>query len=854
MGGVIKQLFGALIYPSDSRKNGKNDNDQQLFRLPEIAELPVVTKLSHCHIVVIARNKDNAANLQEITGGLKKQCKVLEIYYERKLSLRKKALKSDIIILASLELKPWLARLIIEAKYRYIPVIFLQTSRCLPALVQIAGKPSTNDILPRKTQSACDYTLQTLDYCQYTLHTNDRSHTDSQLETSAIGNSADVSELFRQLLTDYKDRFIPTVSLICRLGKHDCVEEVVASYLKQSYHGTMQALLLVEHGDIQLLTNVTAPENSQIEIRCIEEPVAFSGGLAELVKLTNARGNIVFLVNGGVINPSFVYNHVLAHSFNDCEVVIGPTIIAADALSLRQLSNDSHECSLDNALQDPINKSSFLNCTTSNFSIKAWLINADISLSTQSPRSVAKTDTDLDSIDLDGIEMGYALYQQGLRYKYIQHALTIKLKIPVEPDEVVHESAGAIAALNSFHARYPEFALVARYWLTNLNNHILTSGNLHENIVANDCDLPANSPKHCLRLSPTPSNKKRLKILTYRWHVPHQYELYKMPHDFTLINDLGTRLCRRWELSHRPLPDNACFKSINDININDYDMALLHFDENVLAPENTNGFIGSDWGRHFTWFMDNVNLPKVAICHGTPQFFGQYDIDYAKPDLMTFIEKERIRLVKYLGDVLVINNSYQAQKEWQFHQSKVIWHGFDPAEFPQATYSKGILTHFGKAQLSRPHYRGYALFNEAFKNVEKYYWPYMANVQEPSLLYSGQHYARARFRNYVDNIREYSIFFNSTIKSPMPRLRGEAMMCGLVSVNADNHDVDIFIKNGINGFYSKDAAELRSYLLYLTKNQQACRKIGLAGRQLALDIFNYDRFLSDWDKTIAQIM
>ena len=52
----------------------------------------------------------------------------------------------------------------------------------------------------------------------------------------------------------------------------------------------------------------------------------------------------------------------------------------------------------------------------------------------------------------------------------------------------------------------------------------------------------------------------------------------------------------------------------------------------------------------------------------------------------------------------------------------------------------------------------------------------------PSLIpcYVGNAYALAKFRRYVDELRRYSVYFNPTLRSPMPRARGEPMMCGVV--------------------------------------------------------------------------
>ena len=92
----------------------------------------------------------------------------------------------------------------------------------------------------------------------------------------------------------------------------------------------------------------------------------------------------------------------------------------------------------------------------------------------------------------------------------------------------------------------------------------------------------------------------------------------------------GSGMCDEWDYGQRPLPDNARFRALDDIDSRDYDLAILHFDENVLAPENTNGVIGTEWGAAFRLFREQIDLPKVAICHGTPQFYGQYNFEYCR--------------------------------------------------------------------------------------------------------------------------------------------------------------------------------------------------------------------------------
>ena len=76
-------------------------------------------------------------------------------------------------------------------------------------------------------------------------------------------------------------------------------------------------------------------------------------------------------------------------------------------------------------------------------------------------------------------------------------------------------------------------------------------------------------------------------------------------------------------------------------------------------------------------------------------------------------------------------------------------------------------------------------------------------------------------------------------------------MCGVVTVSATNHDVDMFIRNGVNGFHAQEAGELREQLLFLMRNRQAAAKIGAEGRRTASEVFHIDRYLADWRSLLS---
>jgi glycosyltransferase involved in cell wall biosynthesis len=338
-----------------------------------------------------------------------------------------------------------------------------------------------------------------------------------------------------------------------------------------------------------------------------------------------------------------------------------------------------------------------------------------------------------------------------------------------------------------------------------------------------------------------PPGSRPLRVLTYRWHVPHQYELFKLGAEFTLVTDLGEDCCRWWDLGQRPLPANTRFVRWHEIDASDFDLAILHFDENVLLPSIDAPSVGPEWGATFRFLREHLAIPCVAVCHGTPL-----------PDAPT----ARQLLVEFLDDIPVVVNSHQAKHEWGFKHSRVIWQGFDASEFPCRPKPKrdaaSIVTLPSEAFSERPGYRGADLLALVAASV-----PEPLNrlkVAEPNLLLSGNEYADAKFVHYIKALHAFDIYFNPTLRSPMPRSRGEAMLCGLATVNALSHDVDRFIENGVTGFFSESAAELSEQIRFLLANPARAWRIGVAGREAAIRLFHIDRYLDDWRQLIREAL
>ncbi len=666
----------------------------------------------------------------------------------------------------------------------------------------------------------------------------------------------------------YTLRCLPKVSIVSILyGKEHEVPLFLESILRQNYPGEIEVILV----------NDKTRDASVAAARAHMEkatPREVSSTLPNFVILENeknigncgsrnrgiahARGDVLIVVDADcLLNSSFVEEHVRAHALGDADVVIGPfnletgTHFPMDALIA--FENSPERVISEMALQDSQNRESFLNCITRNISIQRAFLQR-VGMEGPFDEQFSYSEDPASGYGWEDVEFGFRLHQAGARIKFIEEAFTVHISHPAVSTEGAKPSR-SLLNLWRLVEKHPSVAMVARRWcLDTFCKLCAWSDSLGLPPTRERRNLEtALAPARSLALTFSP--KRRLKVLTFRWHCPHQYELYKLPHDFTLVKHIGPPFTNEWGFEQRPFPKNARFCAAHEVDPRNYDVAIVHFDENALAPERTNGVLEPSWGKAFEWFLRNVPIPTVAVCHGTPQFYGQYDINYHKPDLGEVIEEERQRLVKALGNVLVITNSHQAQREWRFENSRVIWQGFEPSEFAPASFEKGILS-YGSSMRERPHYRGYFLYEKVVGDIPERFRPEKLSVPEPDLAYVplSNAYAQRRFQNYVNSMRQYSVFFNPTIRSPMPRWRGEAMMCGLATVSARNHDVDMFIKNSENGFASNDPKELRDYLIFLAGDPAEARRVGLMGRETALDLFNHDRYLKAWDEVLESVL
>jgi glycosyltransferase involved in cell wall biosynthesis len=318
------------------------------------------------------------------------------------------------------------------------------------------------------------------------------------------------------------------------------------------------------------------------------------------------------------------------------------------------------------------------------------------------------------------------------------------------------------------------------------------------------------------------------------WHAAHQYELFKLGHHFTLVTDSGAGIRDQWDYGQRPLPYNVQFKPLHEVSIKDYDFAILPFEVPMFHREQG------------LWHMLELTkaMPRAAICCGLPLY------DECERASM------RVALRELLQDVHVVCPSHQAQKEWGFHKSSVIWHGFSPYEFPPGRHEKACLTLPRAAFEMCPLCAGKEHANRVMELLKDVCEIECAAPPAPHPGYEkdNQEWAVAGFQNYTRYIGDFTVYLNPTVHSPMPHRRAEAMMTGTIPVSLRNHDVDMFIQNGVNGFNGNSAEELAEHVGWLLQHDKQRGEISRNARMTAMDIFNIDRQLAAWSTLIAEVI
>lgn len=309
--------------------------------------------------------------------------------------------------------------------------------------------------------------------------------------------------------------------------------------------------------------------------------------------------------------------------------------------------------------------------------------------------------------------------------------------------------------------------------------------------------------------------------------------------DFSLL----INYTRRWDDKNRPLPENT--EWVTHYENGKYDLVILNIDQQCSLPGLNKGVLT----KHMKEAVRSVDpeVPIIFINHATPVYPESFP-DASRATNYVSEELKR-QILEIVGGEYMVVNSHQAKEEWGYEKSRAIIHGMNPDEWLCSDIREPrSCTYVSPAGIGDKYYnRSYLI--QVMENLKENY-----GIQHQWIGTAGC-FQNKSIKEYKEFLSKSLIYFNPTFASPMPRSRTEAMLSGCCIVTTPEHDAASFIKDGFNGFIvpSNDPFYASELIARLMDNYQLAIKVGMNGRNTALELFSRERYRNDWVQLLTDL-
>lgn len=295
-------------------------------------------------------------------------------------------------------------------------------------------------------------------------------------------------------------------------------------------------------------------------------------------------------------------------------------------------------------------------------------------------------------------------------------------------------------------------------------------------------------------------------------HGGHQYEFFKTHGRFLCTNPDRTRP----DFRALGRPKNYSVKYVTE-------KELLSSDVNVLMVR-----AGVDYSR-MEKHIRRKKISGIAVM--------QTYLPYEVPSWVTAIV--------WNSEVVMKRFMKQYPRKKHFY----IPHGFDPNEF----------CHLGLERNGRV--LSAAAFFEKRKRVmgfDEWVWV-NSKIKKCDLLGHGNEGIKECIGSFplvplVKLYNEYSVFFNTTTKSAMPRVRAEALMCGTPVVTTKNYGIERYLIDNKSCLYANSKEDMLISIKKLLSSESMQYDIGQAGREAALKHFHIDKYKERWKEVFRSVL
>jgi hypothetical protein len=296
-----------------------------------------------------------------------------------------------------------------------------------------------------------------------------------------------------------------------------------------------------------------------------------------------------------------------------------------------------------------------------------------------------------------------------------------------------------------------------------------------------------------------------LNILTFHTHESYQYELAKTGHNFFHMK------CEErpngWNENVRPKPKNIFEIDSSNINLKDFDILLTQSQGQNLK------------------FRGNNSIKKINLEHTYPM------TDDLKIDVDANIK------------VYITESS---KKMWRDPSGFVIRHGIDSNEWKPCDYSLNSVLTTVHAFQQRDWACGYNLYMQSVMGIDNKIFGSENEAIGAEQTLSYDHLKDIRSR--------YSVYLNTSLRSPVPFALLEAMAAGMIIVSTPTCEVPFYIKNENNGFLCRDAKSFNLLLKNILNNKEKYIKFGNKTRSDIKNLASIDLFLNKWNFIFKKIL
>jgi glycosyltransferase involved in cell wall biosynthesis len=309
-----------------------------------------------------------------------------------------------------------------------------------------------------------------------------------------------------------------------------------------------------------------------------------------------------------------------------------------------------------------------------------------------------------------------------------------------------------------------------------------------------------------------------LNILTWHTHGSYLYYLTQAPHHFHVASKPGRPAGYSGRHGHIPWGDNVFDMPVDEIKNHQFDCIIFQDDHQYLHDR-------------FEYLTETQRvLPQIYIEHDTPR---EHPTDMRHP--------------VDTSDVLLVHVTHFNALMWDSGQTpvRVVEHGvIVPKDVKyRGERERGLVVINNLAQ------RGRRLGGDVFVQAREHVPLDLVGMGAEDLggLGEVQHAQLPAF------VADYRFFFNPIRYTSLGLAVIEAMMIGVPIVALATTEMATVIENGRSGFADTNVPALIAHMQELLKDPTLARELGERGRQRAMERFNIERFVADWNKALAEV-